>query len=54
MDIKEFAVAFSEGSKSAYKAVMRPTEGTILSVIRAAAEAAVSSDAKDMVALWKR
>lgn len=28
---------------------MRPTEGTILSVIRAAAEAAVSSDAKDMV-----
>ncbi|ALB47512.1 DAK2 domain-containing protein [Clostridium beijerinckii] len=49
VDIKEFAVAFSEGSKSAYKAVMRPTEGTILSVIRAAAEAAVSSDAKDMV-----
>jgi len=48
-DIKEFAVAFSEGSKSAYKAVMRPTEGTILSVIRAAAEAAVSSDAKDIV-----
>ncbi|GEP65738.1 hypothetical protein CBE01nite_35060 [Clostridium beijerinckii] len=49
VDIEEFAVAFSEGSKSAYKAVMRPTEGTILSVIRAAAEAAVSSDAKDMV-----
>lgn len=49
VDIKEFAVAFSEGSKSAYKAVMRPTEGTILSVIRSAAEAAVSSDAKDMV-----
>ncbi len=48
-DIKEFAAAFSEGSKSAYKAVMRPTEGTILSVVRAAAEAAVSSDAKDIV-----
>ncbi|NMF04941.1 DAK2 domain-containing protein [Clostridium beijerinckii] len=53
VDIKEFAVAFSEGSKSAYKAVMRPTEGTILSVIRAAAEAAVSSDAKDMVAFME-
>ncbi|UYZ36345.1 DAK2 domain-containing protein [Clostridium beijerinckii] len=53
VDIKEFAIAFSEGSKSAYKAVMRPTEGTILSVIRAAAEAAVSSDAKDMVAFME-
>ena len=30
--------AFEEGCNSAYKAVMRPTEGTILSVIRAAAE----------------
>ncbi len=48
VDSSEFAVAFFEGSKSAYKAVMRPTEGTILSVIRAASEAAVESEAKDM------
>lgn len=31
-------IAFEGGCNSAYKAVMRPTEGTILSVIRAAAE----------------
>lgn len=49
VDSAEFAVAFFEGSKSAYKAVMRPTEGTILSVIRAASEAAVASEAKDIV-----
>lgn len=49
VDCSEFAVAFFEGSKSAYKAVMRPTEGTILSVIRAASEAAVASEADDIV-----
>jgi uncharacterized protein len=49
VDVTEFGIAIQEGSKSAYKAVMRPTEGTILSVIRATAEAAVISDAKDMV-----
>ena len=49
VDCSEFAVGFFEGSKSAYKAVMRPTEGTILSVIRAASEAAVASEADDIV-----
>ena len=49
VDVSEFAVGFFEGSKAAYKAVMRPTEGTILSVIRAASEAAVASEAKDIV-----
>lgn len=39
----EFANALQEGSNSAYKAVMRPTEGTILSVIRATAEAGMKS-----------
>lgn len=39
----EFANALQEGSNSAYKAVMRPTEGTILSVIRATAEAGMHS-----------
>ena len=49
VDVTEFAIGFFEGSKSAYKAVMRPTEGTILSVIRATSEAAIVSDAKDIV-----
>ncbi|GAA0085428.1 DAK2 domain-containing protein [Clostridium sp. CTA-7] len=45
----ELAIAFKEGSNAAYKAVMRPTEGTILSVIRAAADAAIDTDVKDIV-----
>jgi DAK2 domain fusion protein YloV len=53
VDVREFAVAFVEGSKSAYKAVMRPTEGTILSVIRAASEAAISSDTQDIVSFME-
>lgn len=40
--------AFNEGSIAAYKAVMRPTEGTILSVIRATAESALKSENKDI------
>lgn len=51
VNAKEFANAFVEGSKSAYKAVMRPTEGTILSVIRAASEAATASKTDDIVEL---
>lgn len=51
VDAIEFAIALKEGSNSAYKAVMRPTEGTILSVIRAAAEAAIEAEAKDLVEL---
>ncbi len=49
VDSVEFAIALQEGSKAAYKAVMRPTEGTILSVIRAASEAAIDTDAKEDV-----
>ncbi|GAA0683432.1 MULTISPECIES: DAK2 domain-containing protein [Clostridium] len=51
VDAKEFSEALMEGSKSAYKAVMRPTEGTILTIIRSAAEAAVSSNKTDIVEL---
>ena len=47
----EFAIALKEGSAAAYKAVMKPTEGTILSVVRAASEAAIESDAKSIVEL---
>ena len=39
---KDVAKAFRMGTEAAYKAVMKPTEGTILTVIRKAAEAAES------------
>lgn len=50
---EEFALSLMEGSKSAYKAVMRPTEGTILTIIRAAGESALKSNAKDLTILMK-
>ena len=37
---KDIARAFRAGTDAAYKAVMKPTEGTILTVVRCAAEAA--------------
>lgn len=40
----EVAAALSAGTKSAYGAVMKPVEGTILSVVRSAAEAARQSE----------
>lgn len=39
----EFANALREGVKTAYKAVMKPAEGTILTVSRVSAEAAVKA-----------
>lgn len=53
VDAKEFAESLMEGSKSAYKAVMRPTEGTILTIIRAAGESAVASTSSDIVKLME-
>ena len=50
-DAAQIAVALKEGSNSAYKAVMRPTDGTILSVIRATAEAAIEIEATDVADL---
>ncbi|OFI07681.1 dihydroxyacetone kinase subunit DhaL [Clostridium acetireducens DSM 10703] len=44
----EFADSIMEGAKSAYKAVMRPTEGTILTIIKAAGEAAVKSNKQNI------
>lgn len=49
-DIKNSII---EGANFAYKAVMRPTEGTILTIIRAAAEGAKESNAIDLVSLFK-
>ena len=51
VDSVELANAFVEGSKAAYKAVMKPTEGTILSVIKAASEGAIKSNKTDIVEL---
>ncbi|KZL94441.1 DAK2 domain-containing protein [Clostridium magnum] len=47
----EFANSLMEGSKSAYKAVMRPTEGTILTIVRAAGESAIKSNQSDVTEL---
>ncbi|MDP1417922.1 DAK2 domain-containing protein [Peribacillus simplex] len=43
---EEFAQAFEAGVQTAYKAVMKPVEGTILTVAKDAAKQAVSSAAK--------
>ncbi|WP_040211659.1 DAK2 domain-containing protein [Clostridium polynesiense] len=53
VNAQEFAQALTEGAKSAYKAVMRPTEGTILTVIRGAGESAVASTKTDMTELME-
>jgi uncharacterized protein len=54
VDAIEFAKSIAEGSNSAYKAVMRPTEGTILTIIRAAAESAMNSNETDIIKLLEK
>lgn len=46
-DGKTLAKALMLGKESAYKAVMKPTEGTILTVIREAAESVENTDEQD-------
>ena len=46
-DAKSFAAAMQEGVNAAYKAVMKPAEGTILTVSRLASEAAVKTAESD-------
>ena len=46
LTVKEFANAVKVGSDAAYKAVMNPTEGTILTVAREIAECAVAKAAE--------
>ena len=41
LNVKEFANAFGSAKETAYKAVMRPVEGTILTVIREASAALI-------------
>ena len=45
--------ALQKGVEGAYKAVMKPTEGTILTVARVAGEEAVASAIADPAELWK-
>jgi DAK2 domain fusion protein YloV len=47
INVKEFAQAFAKGKEVAYKAVMRPVEGTILTVIREASAALNDEIKKD-------
>ncbi|BAH06330.1 DAK2 domain-containing protein [Clostridium kluyveri] len=47
----EFTLALEEGAKAAYKAVMRPTEGTILTIIKAAGEGAAKSKKENITEL---
>lgn len=50
---EEFAKSILEGANFAYKAVMRPTEGTILTIIKAAGESAVNNPAANVVNLMQ-
>jgi DAK2 domain fusion protein YloV len=43
---KEFAAAYQEAARLAYRAVIKPVEGTILTVVRESAEAAQASAAR--------
>ncbi len=54
-DGKDLADALALGVDAAYKAVMKPTEGTMLTVGRMAAEAAVDATAEttDAVEIWE-
>lgn len=54
VDAIGFAKAIEEGANYAYKAVMRPTEGTILTIIRAAGESAISANEGDIVKLLEK
>ncbi|MEF9969330.1 MAG: DAK2 domain-containing protein [Ruthenibacterium sp.] len=45
--------ALQSGVEGAYKAVMKPTEGTMLTVARVAAEEAAASNIADPVELWQ-
>ena len=45
-DVERLKKAFKKGVEQAYKSVMTPTEGTILTVIREATEVACKSEAK--------
>ena len=53
MDAQDMRNALEQGVEGAYKAVMQPTEGTILTVARVASEQAAESILEDTLALWE-
>lgn len=53
LSVAELANALKSGSEEAYKAVMKPTEGTILTVARESAEGAVQCSSDDITEVMK-
>ncbi len=55
LNARQFSGALKAGAESAYKSVMEPTEGTILTVIRKAAEAADKKvkDTQDIISILR-
>ena len=55
LSAKEFVDAYANGAKTAYKAVMKPTEGTILTVVRESAQAGLNKvkESDDLVVILK-
>ena len=51
-DVADIVAALKKGVEGAYKAVMKPTEGTILTVSRLAAEKAAECTELDVPAMW--
>ncbi|WP_461204466.1 DAK2 domain-containing protein [Clostridium sp. DL1XJH146] len=54
VDADQFSKAIEQGSKYAYKAVMRPTEGTILTIIRSAGEKAMEVEESNVTILMEK
>ncbi len=52
-EAKDLVKALASGTKAAYGSVMNPTEGTILSVMRAASEAVEDFDGESVTELFK-
>ena len=53
-DAEDLVQALEKGVEGAYKAVMKPTEGTMLTGARVASEEAAASGIADAVELWQR
>ena len=51
-DVADIVAALQKGVEGAYKAVMKPTEGTILTVARIASEEAAACGKEDVAELW--
>ena len=52
-DAADIVCALQKGVDASYKAVMKPTEGTMLTVARVSAEEAAATECSDVTALWQ-